>query len=157
MTIALQNTVSFTPVTLIVRVSDRREFTPQRALSCGNTIDQNGCSRLYHQRLRQGLPCPSASSFCRGQIRQWGANPASTIGDTHSIDHFRMRLVRQSATMQQVSIHLTMSGWSEPISSRNSPSGVSQTIWRYAARSILSILSLHFVNVGIRRWSLSEL
>ena len=59
--------------------------------------------------------------------------------------------------MQLVSTHLTMSGWSEPISSRNSPSGESQTIWRSAARSILSLLSLHFVNVGLRRWSLSEL
>ena len=30
--------------------------------------------------------------------------------------------MRHSSTMQLVSIHLTMSGWSEPISSRNSPS-----------------------------------
>ena len=69
----------------------------------------------------------------------------------------RIRLVRQSATMQLVSIHLTMSGWSDPIFSRNSPSGVSQTICRNAAKSMLSLLSLHFVNVGLRRWSLREL
>ena len=68
-----------------------------------------------------------------------------------------MRLVRQSATMQLVSIHFIMSAWTEPISCRNSPSGVSQTIWRSADRSILSLLSLHFVNVTSRRWSLSEL
>ena len=85
-------------------------------------------------------------------------NKSSQHDRRHSLNRsLRMRLVRQSATMQLVSIHLTMSGWSEPISSRNSPSGVSQTIWRSAARSILSLLSLHFVSVGLRRWSLSEL
>ena len=82
MTIALLNTVIFTPVTLIVRVSDRRDFTPQGTLSCGNTIDQNGRSRLYHQRCRQGSPCPSAFSCYRGQIRQWRSSPASTLAQS---------------------------------------------------------------------------
>ena len=58
----------------------------------------------------------------------------------HSLNRsLRMRLVRQSATMQLVSTHLTMSGWSDPISSRNSPSGMSQTL---AQRSQIDAESL---------------
>ena len=71
MTIALLNTAILTPVTLIVRVSDRRDFIPQGALSCGNAIDQNGRFCLYRQRYHQDLSFPFASSFCRGQIHQW--------------------------------------------------------------------------------------
>ena len=109
MTTALLNTAILTPVTLIVRVSDRRDFIPQRALSCGNAIDQNGRFCLFRQRYHQDSSFLFVSSFCREQIHQWESSQANTIGDTHSIDHF-MRLVRQSATMQLVSIHLTMSG-----------------------------------------------
>ena len=69
MTIALQNTVILTPVTLIVRVSDRRDFIPQRALSCGNAIDQNGRFCPSYQRYHQDSSFPFASSFCRGQIQ----------------------------------------------------------------------------------------
>ena len=38
MTIALLNTVIFTPVTLIVRVSDRRDFTPQGLIRVGTSL-----------------------------------------------------------------------------------------------------------------------
>ena len=88
MTIALQNTVILTPVTLIVRVSDRRDLIPQGAPSCRNAIDQNGRFCLYRQRYHQDLSFPSASSCCKGQIHQWESSQANTIGDTHSIDHF---------------------------------------------------------------------
>ena len=63
MTIALLNTVIFTPVTLIVRVSDRRDFIPQGALSYGNAIDQNGRFCPCRQRYHQDLSFPFASSF----------------------------------------------------------------------------------------------
>ena len=105
MTIALQNTVILTPVTLIVRVSDRRELIPQGAPSCRNAIDQNGRFCPNHQRYHQDSSFPFVSSFCKGQIHQWDSSQANTIGDI-----LRIRLVRQSATMQLVSIHLTMSG-----------------------------------------------
>ena len=121
MTIALLDTEIFTPVTLIVRVSDRRDFILQGALSCGNAIDQNGRFCPCRQRYHQDLSFPFVSSFRRGQIHQWDSSQANTIGGTRSVDHFACVLVRQSATMQLVSIHLTMSGWSDPISSRNSP------------------------------------
>ena len=88
MTIALLNTAILTPVTLIVRVSDRSDFIPQGALSCGNAIEQNGRFCLYRQRYHQDLSFPFASSFCRGQIHQWESSQANTIGDTRSIDHF---------------------------------------------------------------------
>ena len=110
MTIALQNTVILTPVILIVRVSDRRDLIPQGAPSCRNAINLNGRFYPNNQHYRQKSSFPSASSFCRGQIHQWESSLANTIGDTHSIDHFAYVLVRQSATMQLVSIHLTMSG-----------------------------------------------
>ena len=38
MTIALLNTVIFTPVTLIVRVSDRRDFIPQKLFRVGTPV-----------------------------------------------------------------------------------------------------------------------
>ena len=110
MTIALQNTVILTPVTLIVRVSDRRDLIPQRALSCGNAIDQNGLFCPSHQHYHQDSSSPLVSSFCRGQIHQWESSQANTIGGTRLNRSLRIRLVRQSATMQLVSIHLTMSG-----------------------------------------------
>ena len=148
MTTALLNTVSFTPVTLIVRVSDRRELTPQGPLSCGNALDQNGRSHLCRQRCRQDSPCPSASSFCKDRfVSGEQVQPARSEALAQSITAhaFGETVCYHAARVDP----LTMSDWSEPISSRNSPSGVSQTIWRSAARSILSLLSLHLVNVGL--------
>ena len=85
---AQQNTVILTPVTLIVRVSDRRDLIPQGAPSCRNAIDQNGRFCPSHQHYHQDSSFPFVSSFCRGQIHQWESSQANTIGDIHSIDHF---------------------------------------------------------------------
>ena len=147
MTIALLNTEILTPVTPIVRVSDRRDFIPQGALSCGNAIDQNGRSCPCRQRYRQDLSSPFASSFCRGQIHQWESSQVSTIGDTHSIDHFACVWFD---SLPPCNLYLSISPcWADLIGFfRNSPSGLNQTICRNAAKSMLSLLSLHFVNVG---------
>ena len=80
--------VILTPVTLIVRESDRRDLIPQGAPSCRNAIDLNGRFCPNHQHYHQDPSFPFASSFCRGQIHQWEPSQANTIGDTHSIDHF---------------------------------------------------------------------
>ena len=88
MTIALLNTVILTPVTLIVRVSYRRDLIPQGAPSCRNAIDQNGRFCPSHQHYHEDSSFPFASSFCRGQIHQWESSQANTIGGSQSIDHF---------------------------------------------------------------------
>ena len=111
MTIALQNTVILTPVTLIVRVSDRRELIPQGAPSCRNAIDQNGRFCPNHPALPSGLrPSLLFPHFAKDRFISGDSSQANTIGDTPLNRSLRIRLVRQSATMQLVSIHLTMSG-----------------------------------------------
>ena len=107
MTIALQNTVILTPVTLIVRVSDRRAFIPQGAPSCRNAIDQNGRFCPGHQHYHQDSSSPFVSSFCEGQITV--EIKSSQHDRKHPLNRsLRIRLVRQSATMQLEYIHLTM-------------------------------------------------
>ena len=88
MTIALLNTVILTPVTLIVRVSDRRDLIPQGAPSCRNAIDQISLPlqpiRLWRRTLwlwgscwtqlpshweQECLPCRRQKSFSLAQSR----------------------------------------------------------------------------------------
>ena len=104
------NTVILTPVTLIVRVSDRRELIPQGAPSCRNAIDQNGRFCPNHPALPSGFVLP----FCFLILQRTDSSvgfKSSQHDRRHSLNRsLRIRLVRQSATMQLVSIHLTMSG-----------------------------------------------
>ena len=102
------NDIDDDSATLIIRVSDRRDFTPQGVFSCGNATDQNGRARLYRQRCHQDSPLQRTDSSV-------GVKSSQHVR-RHSLNRsLRMRLVRQSATMQLLSIHLTMSGWSDPI------------------------------------------
>ena len=138
MTIALLNMVILAPVTLMVRVSDRRDFT---ACSCGDVIDQNDRSR------------PTASVAIK--IRP--ALLLLHLAEDRFISGNQVKPARSEALAQSITAH----AFGETVCYHAAcvyPShhvGLSQTIWRSAARSILSILSLHFVNVGLRRWSLS--
>ena len=88
MTTGLQNTVILTPVSLIVRVSDRRDLIPQGAPSCRNAIDHNGRFCPGHLHYHQESSSLFVSAFCKGEIHQWESSQANTIGDINSIDHF---------------------------------------------------------------------
>ena len=72
MTIALLNTVILTPVTLVVRVSDRRDFISQGAPLCRNAFDQNGrlCPNHIHcrtQRFAKGVIFTTWTSRVSGE------------------------------------------------------------------------------------------
>ena len=106
-----------------------------------------------HQRCHQGSPCPSASSFCRGQIRQWRANPASTIRTlTQSItSHAFGETVWYHAASVDPSHHvgLVRTNLVSHFSIKSKPDHLAQ-------RSQIDTES-PFVNVELRKWSLSEL
>ena len=101
---------SHTPVTLIVRVPDRRDLIPQGAPSCRTAINLNGRFCPNHQHYHQESSFPFC--FCILQRTDSSVGIKSSQHDRrHSLNRsLRIRLVRQSATMQLVSIHLTMSG-----------------------------------------------
>ena len=105
----------------------------------------------YHQDSSS----PFVSSFCRRQSHQ--GIKSSQHDRRHPLNRsLRIRLVDG---LPPCNLYLSISPCRADLIrfSRNSPSGVSQTICRNAAKSMLSLLSLHLVNVGLRRWSLREL
>ena len=106
MTIALLNTVVLAPVTLIVRVSDRRDLIPQELLRVGTPLIKMVVSvQVFSITIRIRPSLLFLHFFTEDRF----------ISGQHDRRHplnrsLRIRLVRQSATMQLVSIHLTMSG-----------------------------------------------
>ena len=108
MTIALQNTVILTPVTLIVRVSDRRDLIPQgELLHAGTPLIKMVVSVQVTGITIRIRPSLFFLHFADSSV----GIKLSQHDRRHPLNRsLRIRLVRQSATMQLVSIHLTMSG-----------------------------------------------